>query len=158
VRKNRDRSQTSGDTGETQLSNPATRQFSARRTELDTIRTFVESACGAIGRDECQRIMLLIEELFANSVSYGYGGDSDEPVWVTVLVEPEGCRVIYEDCAPPHDPFAAMRLDAAEGPLDDRPIGRLGVLLLAQLSSRHEYRRRGDRNVIELEVTRSYLL
>lgn len=128
------------------------RRFAARQAELDAIRAFVESTCATMERDDQQRVILLVEELFANSVSHGYGGDCDEPVWLTLEVRDKTCRVVYEDCAPPHDPFAAAPSPHLDGTLDERPVGGLGIVLLTELSSTHGYARRGDRNVIEFEV------
>ena len=128
------------------------RRFSARQSELEAIRAFVESTCAAMQRDDQQRVILLVEELFANSVFHGYGGDCDDPVWLTLDVRDTACRVVYEDSAAPHDPFAAPPAPHLEGTVDERPIGGLGVVLLTELSSAHSYARRGNHNVIEFEV------
>ena len=131
------------------------RQFPARNAELDAIRAFVEEICAAMDRDDQQRVILLVEELFANSVYHGYGGDSDMPVWITLDVRDSTCHVVYEDSAPAHDPFIDPPSPHLDGTLDERPIGGLGIVLLTELSSTHSYSRRGDRNVIEFEVPRS---
>ena len=128
------------------------REFVAQHTELDAIRAFVESTCTTMPRADQLRVFLLIEELFANSVFHGYGGDSDQPVWVTLEVHDTACRVVYEDAAPAHNPFAAAPSPRLDAPLDERPVGGLGILLLEELSSSHSYTRRGNNNVIEFEV------
>ena len=119
------------------------------------MRAFIEAACAGIEDDERRRAVLLVEELFANTICHGYGKDSDEPVWLTVDLEADGCRLVYEDCAPEYNPFLAEEpdLDAAEP--DDRPIGGLGIVFLNELSTARSYVRRGDRNVIELHVRRT---
>jgi anti-sigma regulatory factor (Ser/Thr protein kinase) len=134
------------------VDSPATRRFSARQAEFDSIAAFIESACADLKDDERLRIVLLVEELFANSVNHGYGGDSDQPVWLTLGVGKRDCHLVYEDCAPPYNPFESG--DASNMPADlaDRPVGGLGVVLLMELSSSRSYERRGDRNVIELHV------
>jgi anti-sigma regulatory factor (Ser/Thr protein kinase) len=108
-----------------------------------------------MGRDEQQRIVLLVEELFANSVTHGYGGDSDQPVWLTLRMGKDECHVVYEDRAPPHDPFAKDTSALIDAPVEDRRVGGLGIVFLAELSSSHTYERRGNRNVIELDIARS---
>jgi anti-sigma regulatory factor (Ser/Thr protein kinase) len=132
-----------------------TRRFTARQAEFDGIRAFIESACAGIEEDERQRAVLLVEELFANSVFHGYGGDSDEPVWLTVEVDPDGCRLVYEDCAPAYNPFLAEEPDLDAAQPEDRPVGGLGIVFLIELSSERSYTRRGDRNVIEMHVRRT---
>ena len=140
------------------MSHPARRRFTARQAEFEAIRTFIETACERIEEDERQRAVLLVEELFANSVFHGYGGDSDQPVWLTVHVDDDGCRLIYEDSAPAYNPFLADEPNLDDAIPEDRPIGGLGIVFLIELSSDRSYERRGDRNVIELHVRRAVQL
>lgn len=133
------------------MDSPA-RRFSARHAEFDSIAAFIDSECSSLARDERLRIILLVEELFANSINHGYGGDSDEPVWISVLVRKDTCRVIYEDCGPAYDPFAAVDASSTESELEQRRIGGLGIVLLMELSSSRAYERRADRNVVQLDV------
>ena len=137
------------------MNSRVTRRFTARQAEFDAIRTFIEAACASIEEDERQRAVLLVEELFANSVFHGYGGDSDEPVWLTVEVDADGCRLIYEDCAPAYNPFAIEEPDLDAAVPEDRPIGGLGIVFLNELSSARSYAREGDRNVIAMHVRRT---
>lgn len=137
------------------MTSPGRHRFVARASEFEAIRAFIETACAEMAHDEQQRIVLLVEELFANSVSHGYGGGSDEPVWLTLRVGQDECHVVYEDRAPPYDPFAVARDGHVDDEVEDRPVGGLGIVLLAQLSSSHTYERRGDRNVIELHIPRA---
>ena len=137
------------------MESPARKRFQAKQTEFEAIRDFIESTCVGMKPNERQRVVLLVEELFTNSVNHGYGGDSDQPVWLTLAVDGEDCRLIYEDCGPPHDPFSIPDKGSSHSPAEDRPIGGLGILLLIELSSNRHYSRREDRNVIELQVRRS---
>lgn len=130
------------------------RRFIARLSEFDTIVAYIDAACATLAAEDRLRIALLVEELFANTVNHGYGGDSDGPVWLGLEATTRGCRIVYEDCAPAYDPFAALN-DTTDATLEERPIGGLGLLLLAEMSSRRRYERRGNRNVVELEVPSS---
>jgi anti-sigma regulatory factor (Ser/Thr protein kinase) len=132
-----------------------TRRFTAQQAEFDAIRAFIEAACASIEDDERQRAVLLVEELFANTVFHGYGGDSDEPVWLTLHVDADGCRLVYEDRAPAYDPFLVEEPDLDAAAPEDRPVGGLGIVFLNELSSARSYARRGDRNVIEMHVRRT---
>jgi len=119
---------------------------------LRDLRQFIEGVCrqAAIARNDVLRIALVAEELFTNSVKHGYGGDSQQQVWITLEPDNGACRLIYEDSAPAYDPF----VDAAEvdldAPLDTRAVGGLGVLLVARFSRSHKYTRTGGRNRISL--------
>ena len=137
------------------MNSRATRRFTARQAEFDAIRAFIEAQCAGIEDSERQRAVLLVEELFANSLFHGYGGDSDGPVWLTVEVDPQGCRLVYEDCAPAWNPFALEEPDLDAAVPEDRPIGGLGIVFLNELSTDRSYTRRGDRNVIEMHVRRA---
>lgn len=136
----------------------ARRQFTAKQAEFEAIRMFIEAECAGIDEDERQRAVLLVEELFANSVLHGYGGDCDEPVWLTLDIDGNGCRLIYEDRAPAYNPFLAEEPNLDDAIPEDRPIGGLGIVFLVELSSERSYERRGDRNVIELQVRRTVQL
>jgi anti-sigma regulatory factor (Ser/Thr protein kinase) len=131
------------------------RRFSARQAEFDSISAFIDSQCTCLAQDERLRIILLVEELFANTVNHGYGGDSDKPVWISVRAGEDLCRVVYEDSGPAYDPFAAVDSSSTEADLEQRRIGGLGIVLLMELSSGRTYERRGDRNVIQLDIPRA---
>jgi anti-sigma regulatory factor (Ser/Thr protein kinase) len=133
---------------------PARRRFAARQAEFDAIREYIETACASVREDERMRVLLLVEELFANSVMHGYGGDSDGPIWLTVAIADDGCRLVYEDCCPPHNPFLTPEPDLDDTDIDHRRIGGLGIVFLNELSAERNYERRDDRNVIELLVRR----
>lgn len=128
------------------------RRFSARTDDFDAIREFIDSVGDVMGRDDRYRVILLVEELFANTVSHGYGGECDKPVWLTLDVTNGTCRVVYEDEAPEYDPFASPDHALREGAIEDRPVGGLGIVLLTEMSSTHSYARNGERNVIEFEL------
>lgn len=130
------------------------RRFRAHRSEFDAIRSFVESACQNFPHDDLQRLILIVEELFCNSVDHGYGGDSDQPVWLALAPAADGCGLVYQDAAPTHDPFAADNDPMLEAAVESRPVGGLGVFLIGQYCASKRYERRGERNVIELFVPR----
>jgi serine/threonine-protein kinase RsbW len=67
-------------------------------------------------------------------------------------VAPGRIALVYEDTAPPHDPFAVVEAPAAGARVEDRPVGGLGVLLVSAMAQQVEYRRAGDRNRISLVI------
>ena len=134
------------------MTTPERRRFTARLAEFDSISDFIESACATMKDDARLRIVLLVEELFANSVNHGYGGDSEQPVWLALAVGDQECHLVYEDCAPQYDPFAAVDMSSTEADVDMRRVGGLGIVLLVELSASRTYRRRGTHNVIDLRI------
>jgi serine/threonine-protein kinase RsbW len=121
--------------------------FSARFSELEAMRLFLEAFCAdaAIARTTCLRLNLVLEELFTNTVSHGHGGDCDAPVWVSLAGVERQVTVTYEDTARPFNPYARL---FEPGP---KP-GGLGVLLTRELSASRDYAYLFGRNCIRLAV------
>jgi anti-sigma regulatory factor (Ser/Thr protein kinase) len=84
--------------------------------------------------------------------THGHGGDSDAAVHVTVGIDGDRVVLVYEDDAPPFDPFARVEPPDAEATVEARDVGRLGVFLITQVAARCRYERTGDRNCITVEL------
>jgi serine/threonine-protein kinase RsbW len=128
------------------------RRFSARMDSMAEVRKFVEDAGGAAGlkREECLKLLLIVEELFTNTVMHGYGGDSDSPVWIGLEPLERGLTLSYEDEAPPHDPLSSFTPMKTSVMLNEQPVGGLGVKLIRKLATDLSYTRERDRNCIRL--------
>lgn len=133
------------------------RVFPARMDAFPSVRSFVEEVCDAarFGRHDAARLVLLIEELFTNTVLHGHGGDSDAPVGLALEVAEGQIALAYEDGAPPHDPFAARRPPEERSAVEDRPVGGLGVVLVSGMAEQVEYSYAAGRNRIRAVMTRS---
>ena len=129
-----------------------TRTFRARLDEASYVSAFVESAILGMEARLVMRLRLAVEELFVNTVTHGYGGDSDAPVEVTVRIDGDRIVLIYEDAAPPFDPFAKVERPDPAASLQSRGVGRLGVFLITQLAERCHYSRTADRNCVTVEL------
>src|SRR5882757_5546719 len=122
--------------------------FGARREVDGFVAAFVKER--GIAPDEAARILILLEELLTNLMKYGYP-DRAEPGHAEIVLALYGSRqeieFIDDGCA--FDPFGgpAPNLD---GPLETRPIGRLGLHILRSLTDEVRYERRNERNVIRL--------
>ena len=66
-------------------------------------------------------------------------GRSDPPQW-------------DEDTGPPHDPFGAVAAPDEATTVEDRPVGGLGVLLVAAMATGVVYRRVDGRNRVSLVI------
>lgn len=130
------------------------RTFPARRGALPQVEAFLAEVCAGagLGREACLRLTLLVEELFTNTVVHGHGADSDAPVQLDCEVAAGRIALVYEDTAPPHDPFAGVEAPDSGARVEDRPVGGLGVLLVSAMAQQVEYRRAGDRNRISLVI------
>src|SRR3954467_95733 len=104
------------------MTNSRSTMFHSKLSELRGISTFLEGFCTATGveREHCLRLNLVLEELFTNTVHHGHGGDSDAPVWMMLSSDHEGVHVIYEDTAPPFNPYARPPARPPPPPLPPR--------------------------------------
>jgi anti-sigma regulatory factor (Ser/Thr protein kinase) len=129
-----------------------TRVFPARLTALPQVAAFIAEtgAHAGVPAGPCQKLTVLVEELFTNTVVHGHRRESDEPVQVQLEVGPGRFTLTYEDTAPPHDPFASVERPDEAADVEERPVGGLGVLLVATLARDVEYRRVEGKNRIRL--------
>ena len=125
---------------------------------LPATAAFVASFCDrhGIAHDDTLRLTLIVEELFTNSVAYGYGGESDAPIELTLSVGTADVMLVYADAAPPFDPLSRPPVPPADlaAPLESLPVGGLGVHLVRQLVASARYAREDDRNRLWLAVRR----
>lgn len=72
--------------------------------------------------------------------------------WLGVSCATGHLQLCFEDSAAPFDPFAGLDtlFDGLEQPLELRPEGGVGRLLVRQLADSASYTRRAGRNRIEL--------
>jgi serine/threonine-protein kinase RsbW len=131
--------------------------FPARTEALAQVSAFVEGRCGelAAGRPATLRLLLVAEELFVNAVEHGYGGDGGGSVTITVRECGDEVELIAEDEAVPFDPFAGLQSPDCGPDPASRPPGGLGRLLVAGVSVRHAYERRGRRNRVTVAVRKA---
>ena len=136
------------------------RTFAARLANVPEASRFAEAFCAAhdAGRDDALRMTLVVEELFANTIAHGYRGECDAPIVVSLHATADGIELCYEDTAPRFDLSAAI--EEACTPIADedaaaRPIGGLGLRLIAQYAGcvRHAYEQ--GRNRVSLRLRRS---
>jgi anti-sigma regulatory factor (Ser/Thr protein kinase) len=130
----------------------ATIGLGASEPELPRLVAFAERFTSRHGLPEAERTRLLIilEELFTNTVKYGY--QDAVPVGcieVALAVQAGTLRIDFSDDGRPFDPLnhAPPALDL---PISERPIGGLGLHLLRTLVDHARYCRDGGRNRLVL--------
>jgi serine/threonine-protein kinase RsbW len=131
----------------------------ARHASLPALLAPIAAACEAAGLPTIMalRAELATEELFANTVMHGYGGESDALVWLRVEpAGPQGLTIEYQDACPPFNPLVE-RTDAATAalPRTHGLPGGLGRLLLTASASQAIYERREEKNCTRLHFAPS---
>ncbi len=125
-------------------------------TSLPRVAAFVERFAETEGFDpmELYRINLALDELFTNTIEHGFPGREQEAD-IAIAMRREGDTVVvrYEDNGPEFNPLQATEQDT-ELDLLERPIGGLGLQLIASTFDAVNYERTDDRNVTTLRQSR----
>ncbi len=119
------------------------------------VRAWAETFAATVGADRTAtlRLVLVLEELFTNTVIHGYAAGSEGPIWITLTSGPGVVDVTYEDAGPPFDPFAELQATRADPRPSGERTGGLGLVLVRGLSTTARYARIGPRNCVTLGVS-----
>lgn len=133
--------------GPAELKLACTARIDALHAALDAI----EQACiiWKIDSSLVSRARIVVEELFSNTIKYGYGGECEKPVRLCLQPDP-ALTLIYEDEAPPFNPLAWKAKLDDELPLEERPIGLAGIAMVVRLSAKASYQRRDGANCLTM--------
>ncbi|NJD19100.1 MAG: ATP-binding protein [Gemmatimonadetes bacterium] len=124
---------------------------------LAELRAFARRASEAAGLEEGRRyaLELAVDEIATNVILHGYGApDPSRRVWISAELEGGALRILLEDDGTPYDP-REHRMPSEEelsAPLEDRPIGGLGIMLALGGVDAFDYRTREGRNVNVFEM------
>jgi len=99
---------------------------------LAEIRRFVHASAESlmVKPDVIAEVILAVDEAAANIILHGYQG---QPGFIEIAVERQGDSLVVHlyDQAPPFDPTQVPPPDLSL-PLEERPVGKLGVFLIYQ--------------------------
>lgn len=108
---------------------------------LSRIRGFIEEAAGRAGLSGqgISEIRLAVDEVCANVMTHGYKNTSGV---LDICVDQTDNKMIVtvSDDAPPYNPLQETPIPDLEAPLDQRPLGGMGVLLVKQNTDWVEYK------------------
>jgi serine/threonine-protein kinase RsbW len=116
---------------------------------LAHVKSFATGSLSAIAL----RAETALEELLTNSVVHGNAAQSEQAlIWLSVAAHNESLKLRFEDAFAEFDPLAEidLALQRAAGPLEQRRIGGLGLLMVYRLADEFLYMRANGRNCIEL--------
>ena len=128
-------------------------RFPARMQSLDAMLDLLRPHTATVGEEPLLRAETAIEELLTNTVVHGEAARSPQAsVWLSVHPVNGACTLQYQDQQLQFDPHAriAEAMQRTENPMDQRPLGGLGLLMVFRLADDFRYQREGDRNCIEL--------
>jgi len=98
---------------------------------------------------------LALEELVSNVIKHGYKDGDSHHIGVQLDVGQDKIILVVEDSGPPFNPLELPEPDL-DKPVEQRPIGGLGVFLVRKTVDRMEYERLGNRNILRITVHRRH--
>jgi len=126
---------------------------------LDVIAQYVIAAAEAanLDRKASYRLRLAVDEITTNIITYGYqDADREGVIELKTEINDNDLIISIEDTGIPFDPSdkLAQEMKTIYEPLDQRPIGKLGIYLAIQGVDQFLYERVGDHNRNILVVNR----
>ena len=120
--------------------------------EIPRLADFVDAYCAVLPatQKDLLALQLSLEEIVTNVINHGYTDGQPHTFTVAFSVTDHRITVVVDDDAPAYDPLARPEVDTSL-PLEDRPIGGLGVHLVKKLMTSARYERRDGHNVLTLE-------
>lgn len=125
------------------------------REEIGHITAEVETLAEREGwaPDLSFKVNLALEELVINIMDYGFEG-GDHEIDITLISEDHRLTIEIVDSGKPFDPLTDAPVPDVDAPMEDRPVGGLGVYLVRNMMDDMQYRREGDRNHLTLIANR----
>lgn len=131
-----------------------TLDVSNKLDELHRIYAFLDNVAAGHALDDATRrhLALIAEELFSNTVSYGYPDGEPDTIRITVLRAPNLITLILEDCGAPFDAGAQPHVDLTATNAEDMTVGGLGLFLVHQVSEKVIHERKDGRNTTHVHL------
>ena len=128
--------------------------FLNKRQEIQRLGAVAErfGADHGLSDDDMMAINLVLDEVITNIIDYGYDDQADHEIRITMAVEGDRLTIEVEDDARDFDPLKAPPPDL-DLPLEERPVGGLGIHIMRSMMDAVEYQRRNDHNVLTMRKT-----
>jgi anti-sigma regulatory factor (Ser/Thr protein kinase) len=99
---------------------------------------------------------LALEEILTNIIFYGYVDGQEHVITVTVSFTGQEVEAEVKDDGRPFNPLEAPEPDIYR-PLEERPVGGLGIYLVRKFMDELQYRRQNDNNLLVLKKRVAHL-
>jgi serine/threonine-protein kinase RsbW len=129
---------------------PRSVRYEARIENLEAILRFVADCAGELPwtGHRLPDIELVLEEVVVNVCKYAYP-EGTGPVEISCEGDGTALRISITDTGVPFDILNAAEPDLSAD-IMERQVGGLGCFLIRSMTDGVEYRRDGDRNLLEL--------
>ena len=102
--------------------------------------------------DDTTDVNIMLDEFVSNVIKYGYDDDGRHEIVVSMKLQDGLLTIGIEDDGKPFNPLDAPAPDL-NLPVEQRPIGGLGILIAKTMADTIEYERAGGRNVLTIRKT-----
>src|SRR5262249_27689209 len=122
-----------------------------RLAELERLSRFVDQfgERNGVGAEDLFAIKLALDEVVTNVIRYGHEDAGEHEIVIRIAREGGDLAVEVDDDGRPFDPLGVAEPDV-DKPLEERPLGGLGIHLARKMTDRLQYRREGNRNVLTM--------
>ena len=121
--------------------------------ELERMAEEVSAWCRANDISESAefQVNLTLDEIVSNVIRHGWKDGGEHQLDVRIFLLEDELRLEVEDDATPFNPLEAPPPDISS-PLEERPIGGLGVHLVRQIMDELAYRRLDGKNLLVMKM------
>jgi anti-sigma regulatory factor (Ser/Thr protein kinase) len=124
----------------------------SQRSEIERVADLVDrfGAAHHLPDDVVVAIHLVLDEVVVNIIEHGYDDDLDHHIHVSLALDGDLLTIRVEDDGKAFNPLEAPPPDL-DLPIEDRPIGGLGIYIVRSNVDAIEYRREAGRNILTMK-------
>ena len=133
------------------MTNPIELVLANRPSEIVRFQDLLESLASehAIPPKALHEVQLAVEEHLANILNHAFTDQQEHQILVRLEVETDILRIEVKDDGRPFNPLEHPKPDLAL-PVDQRPIGGLGIHMMRKSVDQIEYRRANGKNILAI--------
>lgn len=119
--------------------------------EITSVAAHIDDFCetNKLQPEVSYAVNLALEELLANTITYGYDDEGSHRIEVLLRLEEQALLVIVVDDGIAFDPTKSSVSENVVS-LEETELGGLGLLLINRMMDGVEYQRRADCNIVIL--------
>jgi len=104
-----------------------------------------------LAADDVTKVNLVLDEIVSNAIKHGHPNEADGEIEVSLALDGHLMTILVSDDGIPFNPLdvPAPNLDL---PIEERPVGGLGVHIVKAVSETIAYRRENGRNLLTLTM------
>ncbi len=128
-----------------------TNELHSLETLMNGITNFLED--NGVDAQTVYRINLAMEEFITNIIKYGYADYDSHNIQVAIEVLPGEVVAVVEDFGRAFNPLE-QESKVPEESLEKQEVGGLGLHLIKKMLDGIDYRREGNKNILEIRKSR----